>query len=184
MKLRKTTWILLGLVILLGGWVYVYTSQDHQTQETLTQNQRKLFNFNREDIQRLLITTPNTTLEFTTTNNQITPWQMKQPENTIANSATVSFLLDLLVGGKSEKTFTVPIKQKKEFGLELPQATITIDLKNQQTHQLILGKTDFEDQFLYAQVDPKNTQQLQVSLVDKSFQYALDRDLSEWKQEK
>ena len=109
---------------------------------------------------------------------------MKQPENQIANAATVSFLVDLLVSGKSEKTFTVPIEQKKEYGLDVPQATITVNLKNQQTHQIILGKTDFEDKFLYAQVDPTNHQKLQVSLVDKSFQYALDRDLSEWKQEK
>ncbi|GFE68305.1 DUF4340 domain-containing protein [Chroococcus sp. FPU101] len=184
MKLQKTTWTLLVLVFLLGGFVYIYTSQDNNTQETLTQNQKKIFNFSREDIQSLLIKTPKITLEFAATNNQVTPWQMKQPENQIANAATISFLVDLLVNGKSEKTFTVPIEQKKEYGLDLPQATITVYLKNKQTHQIILGKTDFENKFLYAQVEPKNNQELQVSLVDKSFQYALDRDLSEWKPEK
>lgn len=182
MKLRKTTWTLLVLVLLFGGTVYFLT-QDNNKQEALTQNQKKLFNFSRDDIQSLLIKTPKTILEFTATNNQVTPWQMRQPEAQIANAATVSFLVDLLVNGKSEKTFTVPIEQKKEYGLDLPQATITVYLKNQQTHQIILGKTDFEDKFLYAQLDPMNNQELQVSLVDKSFQYALDRDLSEWKQE-
>lgn len=184
MKLRKTTWILLISTFFLGGFVYFYTTQETTRQEAIANKQQKLFNFSQEDIQEILIKTPKTTLQFEATNNQVTPWRMKQPEVTLASDATVSFLVNLLVDGKSEKIITVPIEQKKEYGLDIPQAIITINLKNKQSHQIILGKTDFEDKFLYAQVDPKNSREIQVSLVDKSFQYALERDLAEWKQEK
>ncbi|PSF39422.1 hypothetical protein C7H19_01135 [Aphanothece hegewaldii CCALA 016] len=183
MKLRQTTWILLVSTFLLGGVVYFTTTQETTQQQELTNKQQKLFNFVREDIQDILIKTPKTTLQFEATNNQVTPWRMKQPEQTLASNATVSFLVDLLINGKSEKTFTIPVEQKKEYGLDIPQAIITITLKNQKTHQLILGKTDFEDKFLYAQIDPINSEVVQISLVDKSFQFALERELSEWKQE-
>lgn len=182
MKLRKTTWILLILAFSLAGFAYFYTNQKNVQQESLTQKNQQLFNFSKEDIQKLSIETPKIKLEFEATGNRMNPWQMKQPKITQASEATVSFLVDLLVDGRSEKIIEVPIAQKQEYGLDKPQAIITVTLKNGKTHQILLGNPDFEDKFLYAQIDPMNNPTFQVSLVDKSFQYALDRDLVEWQQ--
>ena len=58
-----------------------------------------------------------------------------------------------------------------------------VQLENQETHELILGKTDFNEQFLYAQADPpsETEQELEIMLVPKNFQYAVEREFEDWK---
>lgn len=62
-----------------------------------------------------------------------------------------------------------------------PQASITVQLKNQETHQLILGKPDFTGNFLYAYTAPKPDGNVNLLLVSPDFTNAVNRDLSEWK---
>jgi len=64
----------------------------------------------------------------------------------------------------------------------VPQATIEVKLKNQRTHQLILGKPDFNRNFLYTK-DPaaKPAGNVDVLLVSTDFENAVNRQLSEWK---
>jgi len=88
--------------------------------------------------------------------------------------------MDLLVDGKIERTVSVLPTELPEFGLDKPVATIDIKLKNQQSHQLILGKAEFNNQFLYAQADAN--QNLNLLLVSQDFFNAVNRDISEWKQ--
>jgi hypothetical protein len=45
---------------------------------------------------------------------------------------------------------------------------------------LILGKGDFNNQFLYAQADPHKN--MNLLLVSKDFVNAVNRDISEWTQ--
>jgi hypothetical protein len=45
---------------------------------------------------------------------------------------------------------------------------------------LILGKGDFNNQFLYAQAD--GNKNMNLLLVSKDFVNAVNRDISEWKQ--
>jgi hypothetical protein len=101
-----------------------------------------------------------------------------------ANDAIVSYLMDLLVKGKSDRDLLVPANQTGDFGLNQPQATINIKLKNQKTHQIILGKADFNRRFVYAQVDPitQANGNINLLLVSTDFENAVNRELSEWKQ--
>lgn len=82
------------------------------------------------------------------------------------------------------RSLSVPANQKEEFGLDKPQATINISLKNQKSHQLILGKLDFNRRFLYAQTDTsvKPDGNVDVLLVSTDFENAVNREISEWKQ--
>ncbi|MBW4494029.1 MAG: DUF4340 domain-containing protein [Oscillatoria princeps RMCB-10] len=102
-----------------------------------------------------------------------------------ASDAPVAFLLNLLTTGKSDRTLvmTDPAKQRKEYGLDEPVATVEVKLKNQQSHRLILGKPDFNGTFLYAQSDPPpdKSENIEVLLVSPDFQNAVNRPLSEWK---
>jgi hypothetical protein len=47
----------------------------------------KIFNFKKEDIQKLTIKTQKDNLEFEKTNRENNRWQMKRPENVVANDA-------------------------------------------------------------------------------------------------
>jgi hypothetical protein len=102
----------------------------------------------------------------------------------LANDGTVSYLMDLLVKGRIERILSIPANQLPEFNLDQPQATIDIKLKNQQRHQIILGKSDFSGNFVYAEVDPHLPQNgnINVLLVSHDFTNAVNRQLSEWEQ--
>ena len=184
MKLQRTTWILVALALVLGGGVYFYEIQVKPKQEAIQAKQKQIFDFEAKEIKRLTIEKEEQVLEFERTDDENNPWQMKQPEDVSASDASVSFLLDLLVEGKSDRSFTILRNQSKEYGFEQPLATVKVQLENQENHELILGKTDFNDQFLYAQADPpsETEQELEIMLVPKNFQYAVEREFEEWKQ--
>lgn len=105
-------------------------------------------------------------------------------EKMYGNEAYVSFLLEQLASDRSEQTLTVTPEQLKEYDLNPPVATIEITLKNQTTHKLTIGKSEFSGNYIYAQVDPPTlditTQP--VVIVSKNFEYAVDRPLEDWKQ--
>lgn len=184
MKLQKSTISLLITAILLGGVVYFAESKRKPNLEKPQQQTQKLFDFQEENIQRIVIKNPSETLEFERNNDEKQPWKMTQPEKAIANEAVVVFLLNSLVEAESDRTFTIPTSQQKDYGFDPPFSRITITLQNQETHTLVLGNPDFQDQLLYAQVEPPQNpeSELTIVLVPQNFQYAVNRELSEWKQ--
>lgn len=183
MKLQRTTLILLLLALGLGGFVYFYEIQGATQRQEAKEQKRQIFSFKEDQVESFTVKTQNS-LSFERSNQSGSKWRMRTPTDTTANDASVSYLLDLLVGGKSDRTLQVPVTQLEDYGLQQPQATIEIKLNNQTTHRLILGKPDFNRSFLYAQIDPPaqpNTQ-VDVLLVSTDFENAVNRSLSEWKQ--
>jgi len=184
MKLQRTTLILLVSALLLGGFVYLYEIQRAPEREAAKTTKQPIFSLKEDQIQSLTIYIDEETWEFERVNQPVPGWQMKMPKDGPASNAAVGFLLNLLVQGKSDRTFSVPATQTQlqEYGLDKPSATIKVQLKNQQTHWLILGKPDFNRSFLYAQVDPQpqTSRSLKVLLVPIDFEYAVNRPLSEW----
>ncbi|WP_427158127.1 DUF4340 domain-containing protein [Aliinostoc sp. HNIBRCY26] len=184
MKLPKTTLILVVLALGLGGFVYFYEIQGATQRQEAKENQQKIFSFAEDDVQALTVKTAKLTLNLERNTQPNPKWLLKSPVSEPANDAIVSYLMDLLVKGKSDRTVPTPPNQLGEFGLDKPQATIDIKLKNQKNHQIILGKSNFNRSFIYAQVDPTtpNNGNINVLLVSTDFENAVNRELSEWKQ--
>jgi len=181
MKLPKTTFILILLALGLGGFVYFHEIKGKNQQAEIKIQNQKIFAFTADDVQSLTIKIKETTLQLERRNTSEKPqWEIKSPISALANDAIVSYLMDLLVKGKSERTVLISSAELSEFGLDKPVATIDIKLKNQESHQLILGKGDFNNQFLYAQAD--SNKNMNLLLVSKDFVNAVNRDISEWKQ--
>jgi hypothetical protein len=181
MKLPKTTLILILLALGLGGFVYFHEIKGKNQQAEIKIQNQKIFAFTADDVQSLTIKIKETTLQLERRNTSEKPqWEIKSPISALANDAIVSYLMDLLVKGKSERTVLISSAELSEFGLDKPVATIDIKLKNQESHQLILGKGDFNNQFLYAQAD--SNKNMNLLLVSKDFVNAVNRDISEWKQ--
>ena len=181
MKLPKTTWILILLALGLGSFVYFYEIKGKTQPTEIKAQKQKIFSFTANDVQSLTIKAKSTTLKLEKRNTTKKPeWEIKSPISAPANDAIVSYLMDLLVDGKIERTVSVLPTELPEFGLDKPVATIDIELKNQQNYQLILGKAEFNNRFLYAQADAN--QNLKLLLVSKDFFNAVNRDISEWKQ--
>ncbi|MEH2048051.1 DUF4340 domain-containing protein [Nostoc sp.] len=185
MKLPRTTLILILLALALGGFVYFYEIRGATVREETKEQKQKIFSFREDDVESLTVKTKKLTLNLERSPESSNPkWLIKSPISGPANDAIVSYLMDLLVKGNSERTLSTPAKQLGEFALDPPQATINITLKNRQSHQLILGKSNFNGRFLYAQADPaaKPDSNINVLLVSTDFANAVNRELSEWKQ--
>ncbi|BAZ68985.1 MAG: DUF4340 domain-containing protein [Pelatocladus maniniholoensis HA4357-MV3] len=185
MKLQRTTLILVMLMLGLGGFVYFHEFYWKTQQEEIKNKNQQIFSFQADDVQSLAVKTKSATIILERNNNSDRPkWRMTSPQQVPANDAIVSYLTDLLVKGESERTISSSVNQLGEFGLTAPQATIDIKLKNQQNHQLLLGKSDFNNRFLYAQTDlnPKPDGNVDVLLVSKDFGNAVNRELSEWQE--
>ncbi len=185
MKLQRTTLIFLLLALGLGGFVYFYEIQGATQRQSAKEQQRQLFSFQEDRVQSLTVKTKDRTLRFERTNKSDTSrWRMKAPNDTPASDAAVSYLLDLLVSGKSDRTLNVPVAQLQDYGLQPPQTTVEVKLAQGTTHRLSLGKPDFNNSFLYAQADPltQPNSQVNVFLVSTNFDNAVNRPLSEWKQ--
>lgn len=188
MKLQRTTIILIILTLGLGAFVYFTEIKGKETQETVENQEeniaKPIFNFAKNDIKTLTIETQGKTLKFEQTEDITKPWQMIVPEKITANDPTLSFLINLFIESKSNQTFMATKKQLPNYGLDKPMSKIFITLKNEEKHELILGKPNFDDSLIYAQIDAnKDTDDnRQITLVSKSFQYAVERDFNDWKQ--
>ncbi|MDZ8029305.1 MAG: DUF4340 domain-containing protein [Nostoc sp. ChiQUE01a] len=185
MKLPRTTLILVLLALGLGSFVYFYEIKDATQRAEIKEQKQQIFSFGEDDVQALTIKTKKLTLNLERSNqSNNSKWLIKSPISEPANDAIVSYLMDLLVKGKSDRTLPTPVNQLGEFALDRPQTTINITLKNKQSHQLILGKYNFNGRFLYAQTDPatKPDGNVNVLLVSIDFENAVNRELSEWKQ--
>ena len=186
MKLQRTTLVFAASALILGGGVYFYESQVASKQRATQQAQKQIFGFEEEQIQSLTIEKGKKTLKFERMKDKKKSWRMMHPKKVSASGGTVVFLLDLLATGKSDRAFTISPSQRQNYGLDNPLARIKIQLNNQETHELILGKPNFNNQLIYALKDPSSqpNQKLEVLLVPNDFQDAVERKLSEWKQEK
>lgn len=183
MKLQRTTIILILLALGLGSFVYFYEIRG-ATQREEAQQRKQIFSFAEKDIQSLTVTTKNSTIILErTTSNAPSNWLIKSPIVAPAANPVVSYLTDLLVKGRVERTLSINSNQLNEFGLAPAQATIEVKLSNQKTYQMLLGKLDFNRRFLYAQIDPTTSNQnTNVLLVSTDFANAVNRELSEWQQ--
>jgi Domain of unknown function (DUF4340) len=196
MKFQRTSLILVFAAIALGGFVYYTESRKPPQVDEAKSDEKPLFNFKEQDVQAFTVQTPKQMLAFektllsipanqkTTTALNSSPWLMKKPETVPADEGAVAFLLSLMATGKSDRSFTVPPARKSAFGLDQPSATVEVKLSDQKSHRLIMGKPNFNRNFLYALIDPPDNQDLSVLLIPINFQNAVDRPLVEWKRDK
>jgi len=190
MKLQKNTLVLIAVALSLTGLVSLFEIQVAPKQEAAKDEKQRIFTFKSDRIQFFTVKTPENILTFERVyaiKGGESSWKMKVPVPAAANQASVDFLLDRLATGKSDRTINITPAQMAEFGLDKPQATVTVKLDNHETHRLVLGKTDFSGRFLYAQANPaesppqNSSQNLPVILVPFDFKNAVQRPLSEWK---
>ena len=184
MKLSKITWLLLIITIFFGGFVYYYEFHSKSEREKVQNQKDQVFNFTEDEIKALGIRYQTLNLKLERSDKEKSQWKLIEPQQMGANDAVVSFLINLLIERKPERTFLVSPDELSNYGFDNSSASIEIELSDQTQHQILLGGLDFTEEFIYARIDPQsNTDKIEVSLLSKDFLYAIERDLSEWKQE-
>lgn len=183
MKIKRSTgFLLLAALVLAGATLLVVQTQQPTSEQAENTTEQNLFSFQEDQVQSL--TLDNQSESYAFERNDEEKWQMVEPEQTPASDASIAFLLDQMVAGKSERSITVPVGDRADFGLDNPVATVEVTLANQETHKLVLGGYDFNRSFIYALVDPPADENadLQVFLVSPNFESAVARPREEWKQ--
>jgi hypothetical protein len=181
MKLQKNTLLLILLASILSVGVYFYEIRT-ELNKTENQQEQQLFTVQEKDIQKIIIHRRDRNLEFVRSPNNSESWQMKSPQDVPAEDGRMAFLLDLLVNGKKERSFTVPQQQLSQYGLEKPIGKITIETNNKQTQEIILGNPALEPTTIYAQIiNPQgNNSEIEIVVVSQNWQYAIEPQVSEW----
>ncbi|MDF5725593.1 MAG: DUF4340 domain-containing protein [Rhizonema sp. PD37] len=185
MKLQKTTLVLILLALGIGSFVYFHEIKGATQRKEVKNKEQLIFTFEATEVQSLTVKAKNLAFEIERGDKSSeTKWLIKSPTVTPVSDAVMSYLMNTLVKGKVERTLSIPTNQLGEFGLDQPQATINVKLKNQKTHELILGKSDFNHRFLYAQADPiaKPNGNTNVLLVSTDLENAVNRKFSDWQE--
>jgi hypothetical protein len=182
MKIQRSTLVLVLLACVTATAYAIYQVAVIPRQEQAERQSKKLFDWTEDQVQKLSLQTPTDRLTFERRSDiNPTPWQMLKPKETLASDASISFLLNLLSTQSSESTVTISRDRLAEFGLANPPITIEVTLKDQTTHQMLLGNADFSGNSLYALVDPDpNAAEVEVRVVSNQFQFGTSRDLAEW----
>ena len=183
MKLKKTTWVLVGITFILGSAIALNEWEFAPKREELQEQQKQIFSFTEEEIQVITIEVGDQNIQIKRAEDKDYTWQMEKPEKVPAEDGIVAFLSDLLVDGESESTLDIKNRELKEYGLDKPFATIQVELEEGKKHQIILGNPDFSDKFVYAlkDYDEEKEAEAKLLLVPMNFKNAVDRDLAEWK---
>ncbi len=189
MKFNRTTITLVFLCIGLTTTVYLTQIKPEgfnlENQETTQNEVTKIFPFQTEDIQQITIDINQDVIKFQRKDEPNSPWQMTQPETLLANDGAIAFLVNLFPQAEKKLEISPDVEKKKEYGLLESSPTIAVTLHNEDRYHMILGNANFDDTQIYAQIKfPASIQaQSSIFLVSKSFQYAIERDFGEWKQE-
>lgn len=187
MKFNPTTIFL--VIFALGLTVFVFLREIKDQGFNITprvQNQnegKKIFAFDTNDIKNITIQVNDNKIGFEKIKKNNPSWQMTQPEKIIASDAAMSFLINLFNQAENKVEIPSTKEKRQEFGLDISQHQIWLTLNNGEEYHIILGKSNFDNTQIYAEVIfPKSvTSQQNIFLVSKSFQYAIERDFEEWK---
>ena len=152
----------------------------------------------REGTQALTFTRPNEVAAPT-------QWEVSVDDQdpVQASDGAIAFLTNLILTGQSDGQLEATPQQLKEYVVDKPRARLIITLEDGETRELQLGKAGFDDQFVYARISSgpeadenntgKNPQNQQdsgdrpapagesIQTIPKDFEYALIRDIKEWK---
>ncbi|MEQ1858714.1 MAG: DUF4340 domain-containing protein [Chthoniobacteraceae bacterium] len=177
------TFVMLLLVVGLGGYVWLFDSRIPTTQERAEKKDR-VFAFDRDKISEIGIKTPESKIDL---RKDGANWRVEAPVKDRADSGTMSGLLTSVELLRSESTIDndgkgVTKDQLKEYGLAEPQTKLTLTVDGKQTH-LLFGKDTAIESRVYVMLEGAkevlvvaNTLRTDISKKADDFR---DRKLSE-----
>ncbi|MEM1170239.1 MAG: DUF4340 domain-containing protein [Cyanobacteria bacterium P01_H01_bin.35] len=186
MKIKKTTLTLMLTALALGGFVYFYEIRGKQQQAEIQEQQKRVFDFKLEQIQTITIKQELETLTLKIDEEaEETTWNITKPIEKKADLQTVEFLLTELTNLKSDRSINTSVSQLSEYGLEKPEITVEIQLKDAKSRRLFLGQPDFDGNSIYSQLEPEGEppEEVSVLLLSVNFKNVLTKPLSEWEKQ-
>jgi hypothetical protein len=189
MKLQRSTLVLVGLALLLGAGVILSESQwfkslKSKTNPAVEDTQSAILNFSEAEVKAITLERGEETLSLERQTDDT--WRLTQPIQGPAEAGAVAFLLSRLNTDQPLQTVTMQPNQISEFGFTQPRGTVTLTLKDDHRHTLILGGPDFSGSAYYAVADPPSWppqtggEPYRVLVVNSDVANAIGRPLGEW----
>ena len=186
MKIKKTTLILMLIALTLGGFVYLFEIVGKQQQAEIQEQRKRVFDFEAEEIQAITIKQESEILTLKIDEQaEEKSWNITAPIAKKADLQTVEFLVAELENLKSDRTITTSVSQLSEYGLEKPEITLEIKLKDGKINRLFLGQPDFDNRFIYSQLESAGEppEEASILLLSVNFKNIIAKPVSEWEEQ-
>ena len=139
-----------------------------------------LFDFTEEEVETLEVQRSNESLAFEKLADDT--WEMIEPEIAEAEGGAIAFLLSQITN-PSAHTFTTTTEDLRDFGLQNPEATVTLTA-NSKTYTLTVGDDDFTGDQLYVRAEPSaeaaDDEGIKVHVVSGGMRNAVNRPTQDW----
>jgi hypothetical protein len=156
MKFR-TTWIVLGLALLLGSWVYLHEVVGGHKSDERRRAAGKLLKLGTAEVTAVRITHSETLFDLQKRSGQ---WFLLHPVVAPCDPATMQAFLDTLTAARIEDE--LGRGDYPRYGLDAPAAKIEVDAGGQ-TQRLQLGRINPQQTFVYGLVNDSKTVVLTTS---------------------
>jgi hypothetical protein len=174
--MKKSTLFIVIVAVLVGAAAYYFDWKRGEKEAAKpSENATKLaFSVQPEQVQSLTISYPaDPKSQAVTFERHDATWQITQPLQTGADSASVEGIVQGISGARVEQTEPGAPDRLKVYGLDPPAVGIDFQLQTGAKHSVQLGKKDFLGSSVYAIVDHGKD----VSLLPESLLVSADKPL-------
>jgi Domain of unknown function (DUF4340) len=173
--IKKSTLIVLLCAVVLGGGVYFYQQRQAKDNGAPKETSKPAFSFQPEDVTSFTLSHPaepnHPAIRFEKHGGS---WQIVQPVQTGADQSTVQGIVDQVAEARVGQTEPGSPDRRKVYGLDPPQTTLELQLKNGARHTLLIGDKDFTGDSVYTIADNGQNVSLLPVLISTSTSKSLD----------
>jgi hypothetical protein len=169
----KTLLILAGVVLVLGAFIWFFERHEPTSDEARSRESQVFAGLNEKDVLTLDIT--NSQGVFTI-RREGEGWRLTQPIEADADQMTVDSALRALLGLKTDRALPSAEVSLETYGLDTPEAIVTLTSQNGKKHTLTIGDSTPLDAKRAVSTDPKS-----IILTGGSFFAAIDKKLDDWR---
>ena len=174
----KPTWLLLGLAAALFAFIFLV----ERNLSTSTTPPPRLFSFKGTEVTNIQLRITNQLMLRVERQRAETPWSFSFPISYPANPHAIQWLVQSLEQVVprtqiSQQELRAARRTIAEFGLDVPQATLTLQHQNQRTEILFGSRTPVGDG-VYVQV----LNQPDIYVLDSEFVTRLPRSFNDWRE--
>lgn len=138
------------------------------SQKTVAFLDKKLLEFEEEEILELALRSENETIHLIREENN--SWSIQSPLKTSADLSTINSLLFDLKDAKINEFIKISMDIPESFGLDTPRKSLSLKMKNSKTWALQLGNRSADGQQVFAQRTGEQTVfSISKEVIDKLF---------------
>lgn len=137
MKEFKSTFILAGVAVMMGLYIYFIEIKKKESDEKAKEASERVFSFEAGKAKELKI--KNSFGDFELEKNEKGEWVIKFPISDTADQAVIAGFLESLANEKFDQVVSEDESEYKQYGLDAPKLTVTVDTADGKTEKVLIG---------------------------------------------